>query len=604
MISLPAQSQITEKRSWLWLPGLSILALVMLSLLTINSAWIQGKILDIHKDPFTIERSMNALATARIVIPLGLAAALLAYLAGRRFLCEAAQAKLAIAPQRLDQFFSALALVSTLCALFRLLQCPLGGDDSYIDYRYVLRWLDGQFDYNTGERVMGFTSHLHLLALWLLCLVCRTREVDLVSYYLNCAADQITTVLLFALVWAVYRRFLPAFVAALLYATNVYSCQEVVAGKETALVTLTMLLAMLALQLGKFKWLPWCANALFWLRPEGAMSTLVLLFTGYQKEGKNIIKSALVPCALSAALLLFLYLYFGTILPHGMIAKAKAHQPVQLLPTLKLPLDAIGSEISNATLSPILGSFNWTYAGLTVLACAACLVFFKAEPWKLYRNLVLAQLAFLLATRPAYFGWYFCWFTLLGPILIAVAINFVQANPLAWTKLPRCAAAAILGLHVVAYTIIGTLWAPYNWLWTLERVKVYREVALYMIQRTGGQIPIAAADVGMLGYSYPGHITDVMGLVSDESLKYYPLKTKYGVWPYIKYLIPPAAIAGMKPTYLIAAASIVDELLLDDPQFKQDYVEIKRWENPNMVGKVVYIFERKAAADAPGGPEK
>jgi hypothetical protein len=175
---------------------------------------------------------------------------------------------------------------------------------------------------------------------------------------------------------------------------------------------------------------------------------------------------------------------------------------------------------------------------------------------------------------------------------------------LAWKKLPRYAAAAILGLHVVAYTIIGTLWAPYNWLWTLERVKVYREVALYMIQRTGGQMPIAAADVGMLGYSYPGHITDVMGLVSDESLKYYPLKTKYGVWPYIKYLIPPAAIAGLKPTYLIAAASIVDELLLDDPQFKHDYVEIKRWENPNMVGKVVYIFERKAAADAPGGPEK
>lgn len=105
MISLPAQSQITEKRSWLWLPCLSILALVMLSLLTANSPWIQGKILDIHKDPFTIERSMNALATARIVIPLGLAAAFLAYLAGRRFLCEAAQAKLAIAPQRLDQFF-------------------------------------------------------------------------------------------------------------------------------------------------------------------------------------------------------------------------------------------------------------------------------------------------------------------------------------------------------------------------------------------------------------------------------------------------------------------------------------------------------------------
>lgn len=592
MISLPAESRITGKKNWPWLPGLSAAIMLVLSLMMINSGWIQGKIVELHKDPFTLERSFNALAAARLLIPGGVLLALAGYLPFRNRMAKDG------VTLRADQFFAALLFTSTVCALLRLLQCPVAGDDSYIDFRYVLRWLGGNFDYNTGEKVMGFTSHLHLILLYLICLAARTNSVDLASYYLSCFADQITTVLLFALVWKVYKRFLPAFLASLLYAANVYSCQEVVAGKESALVALTMTGALYALVESRLKWLPWCGNILFWLRPEGAASCLVLLFTAYKKEGKQVIKSAWLPCALSVALLLFLFAYFGTIMPHGMIAKAKAHQPVQLLPTLKLPLETIGSEFTNATLSPLTGGLDGIYTVATLLAVASLLLL-KAEPWKLFRGMVFAQLAFLLISRPAYFGWYFCWFSLLGPILAAVACHYLLEPATKPKAVLLKIAAAAMAVHVFLYVAIGLFWAPYNWLWTLERVRVYREAAQYLIERTGGNVPIAAADVGMIGYTYPGHITDIMGLISEESLQYYPLKTKYGVWPFIKYLMPPQAIAGLKPIYLVAAGSIVDELLLEDEQFKQNYFEIRRWENPDMVGRVVYIFQRKDTIDKP-----
>lgn len=548
----------------------------------LEPAWIADRITSLHHDPFTLERSKQALQVSKIAIPATLlgALALLPWL--RRYLGPSSQEK------NINGTLLLIILAIALC--LRLWQCPVAGDDSYVDYRYVLRWLSGHFDYNDGEHVMGFTSHLHLLILWLLCSIFQTHTVDLTSYYLNCAVDTSNCLLLFTLIYQLFKGKLPAFAAALIYATNVYCCQEVVSGKETALVTMTALIAMLAIENKRFGILPWCANALFLLRPEGLLSCLVVLLTAFKNQTRSsFIRSALLPCLITAALYLFLFSYFGTIMPHGMVAKAKIWMPMALAPTIMIPLYTISSQAVNASLSVFLhGNNDINYAAGTIAIFLFMLWRYKEPGLALYRNIALVQLGFLLATRPAYFGWYFCWFTLLGPLLLA-KLTTLNCPKALWQRLWKTTLAVQIGLSA----IIGLYFAPYNWLWTLQRVVVYREAALYLLAKTGGKEPICASDVGMIGYTYPGPIVDIQGLVTDESLRYYPIKKDFGLWNFAKYLIPPEAVSAMKPKYLVAAATICDGLLLEDADFKKHYSILKQWNDEHMVGKVVYIFERQ-----------
>ena len=66
--------------------------------------------------------------------------------------------------------------------LFYSLQFPVCLDDAYIDFRYVYRWLNGLgFDYNQGEAILGFTSHLHLFLLFIVALIFQNQDIALVS---------------------------------------------------------------------------------------------------------------------------------------------------------------------------------------------------------------------------------------------------------------------------------------------------------------------------------------------------------------------------------------------------------------------------------------
>jgi hypothetical protein len=79
---------------------------------------------------------------------------------------------------------------------------------------------------------MGFTSHLHLVALWFFCLLFHTQAVDMACYYLSLTAETACTILLYSLVVKVYGRTLPAFVAGLSFAASMFECAEVTTGKE------------------------------------------------------------------------------------------------------------------------------------------------------------------------------------------------------------------------------------------------------------------------------------------------------------------------------------------------------------------------------------
>jgi hypothetical protein len=565
------------------LPFITVIFCILCTLANSSSYALQERIYSLHHDPFTIERSLNGLRLASTLIPAVLALSLLLQLS---------LVKTYVAAEWRWQWqrnYCLVALLFTISLSLRLWQCPLAQDDSYIDYRYVQHWLTGQFDYNSGEHVMGFTSHLHLLTLWAVCLLSRSNAVDLVSYYLNCGVDTFNTLFLFFVMVKIYGRTLPAFIASLCYAVSSYNCSQTIAGKETALVNFVLLLAIYCMKTSRTAMLPWCANALFLFRPEGIIACLITLATTLQAKGREALKSFIVPCGITCALYAFLLIYFGSILPHGMIAKHKVLLPGDFFSVFMGCISLAGNVMTNSTFFLSLpGLEAWPFFATTLLLFAYSFWRFKEPSLALYRNIALAQLILLAVVQSRVFSWYFCWFALLIPIVMAqmTADAFAPKEGKHWV--PVICFRAVVVFLLLAYLRTGFFFAPYAWIPYLERGVAYREAALFIQEKGQGKALAASSDIGILGYYYTGPVLDLMGLISCEPLKYYPIKNNPG----LIYLIPPKAVSDFKPKYLMAPFGHVYGMLLNDEDFKSHYTELKTWTNPAMTDGIVTVWER------------
>jgi hypothetical protein len=567
------------------LPAASVLVCIVLTLFTSDASRWQQCIHSIHKDAFTIGLSFHGLWLARVVVPLVLLISLPTYL----FL----QRRWAGYRWRIwHSNYCLLTILVTITLVLRFWQCPLAMDDSYLDYRYVQHWLSGQFDYNPGEHIMGFTSHLHVVALWLICSIFHTKSVDTVSYLFNCTLDAINNILLYFLIIRVYGRKLPAFVASLWFAVSMYNCAEVAVGKETGLVNLALLLCLWGVKTNCLAALPWIANALFLLRPEGLLAGSIILITALKTRGIFALKAFVLPCLITVAWYVFLYCYFGSIMPHGMIAKHKVFPPApfwEIDPGAEF-VALIGSQMTNSSLGFVLKEMGWwPFVAVVALAFVYAFRCFKEPCWVLYRNIALVQMIFLIITRPLVFGWYLCWFALFGPIIMACFTALAWPASKGGWILPLIIMRAAICFLAVLYLYTGIEYIPFNWVPYLERGVLYREAALFLQERTKGLDVVAASDVGFLGYYYKGPIIDVMGLITDKALTFYP----DNLMPGQNYLLPPPAISAYKPKYLMAPFNHTKGVLERDPDFLSHYTVLKRFESPVIEDRYVYIWQRK-----------
>ncbi len=88
-----------------------------------------------------------------------------------------------------------------------------------------------------------------------------------------------------------------------------------------------------------------------------------------------------------------------------------------------------------------------------------------------------------------------------------------------------------------------------------EREDLYREVAL-SIPRNPPPLPLlAASEIGVLGYYYPGPILDLVGLVSPQAVG----RTDRD------------KIAAARPAWIVSYDSHLDPALLGSPELARDY---------------------------------
>ncbi|MGQ9598723.1 MAG: hypothetical protein ACUVWZ_04840 [Anaerolineae bacterium] len=493
----------------------------------------------------------------------------------------------------------------------RLLAGPRTIDDAYITFRYARNLADGfGFVYNPGQRVLGTTTPLYTL---LMAVAWRLGWHDLpwVALALNAVVDAATAVLLYWLGLRLVRSHIVAVGAGLAWAVSPMSVTFAIGGMETSAVIFFLVASFAAYAAGRSHLSAAVIALAVLTRPDaligagllfGDMALRPLLARGNEPWPVRLRRlpwaEAVVFGGLLAPWVLFAMGYFGSPLPQSVQAKVRAYHMAEFQALLRLIQHLSTPFFEHLT----FGRF-WPAVGLPlylVLYLSGGLRLARHEsrtlPLLLYP---LVYVAVFSAANPLLFRWYLApplpfYFlgilTGLGSILIDLGRRYGREQAGSW----------VLGL-VTPLLLLCSLQeytphpdhgldrpAPKMAWYRLELL--YRQAAEQVRDRLQPGDIVAAADIGAVGWFTGAPILDTLGLISPESLPYYPLDPSLLV---ISYAIAPELIRDLRPDYLISLEVYVRQTLLPAPWFQEGYVLVDRLETDIYGSEGMLIFEQR-----------
>ena len=377
-------------------------------------------------------------------------------------------------------------------------QLHFASEDAYITYRYARNLAIGLgLVFNPGEKVMGFTSPLWTVwnALgWKL-----MRDPANWSRGWSVLADVVTLIVVAALLRRHVSR-ASAWVFAFLFAAWTLFAAVTASGMEiSAMLALVALGAMLAGR-GSIATGP-VLGALALMRPEGVFAAAVIALGAKWRD-------RLIALAIAAAGFGALYLYFGTIVPQSLTAKA------QLYGT---PGPWAGRHWWEWIVPFSLGRWpevpEARFVYLTTILGAPAAFVGAMRLWKLRRTEIATLAGALLivwagyaALGVAYFFWYLeiplaCWF-----LLIALGFPEIVRHRAVYVS----AALFVLGTWTV-------IWELYGGRARLERN--FALVADHLLQHSQAWDKVMLEPIGLVGYYARVTVLDEVGLVSPRIAK-------------------------------------------------------------------------------------
>lgn len=490
-----------------------------------------------------------------------------------------------------------------LACILRLANGPLTVDDAYITFRYARNLAEGSgFAYNPGEPVLGTTTPL-----WALLLAGLHRatglELPSLAWVLNTAFDAATAGLLVVLVRRLGGGRGASLAAGLLFAAAPMSVAYAAAGMEASLLGLLLCLAGLAASGGRMLVAAALVGLATLTRPEGALAALLVLGEQAWRARRLPVAPALVYLGVLAPWLVCATLIFGGPLPQTMVAKAAAYLVDPLANALALALQPGLPGLSLLVLAG-LPAISGPLA-VAALAISAAVGLFSARlAWRLVRErqgaaLALFPIGYVLAYALAglrgvrMFHWY----------LVPLVPFYCAALGLA---VERLAASRLLrGRAWLAYGGLALWWLPGFALlstqpslplgFTLERERVYREIAAEYREAWTERTLVAAPEIGTLGYYSRARILDSVGLVSPQSVSLAPLPPAMLA---SDNAISPALVQAARPDYVVSLDQFVSHSLLPDPWFARHYELVDARPARVWSSQAVLVFRRVDAADA------
>jgi hypothetical protein len=494
----------------------------------------------------------------------------------------------------------ALSLLAYTTVFLRALQFPIGEDDSFIDYRYIRNWLDGAgFDYNPGERVLGFTSHFHLLVVWLGALLSRSNNVIVVAQMINLLAQLLTLGLGFKVLRLILKSEWYALSGCALLTFSPMFVDQTAFGKELPIVDFLILLSIYAITLRRWTLLAWASNLLFMSRPEGAIWLSITAIYSFAKDKFKVMKAWLPPLVLSGAVYCGLLAYFGTFLPHGGIAKAVMYPDRPFGECNILIMETIAAY---ANLTPfnihrtIIDRIVSIIIGVILLFLA--LLNFRQEALRLYIWNAMVLILIFFAANTKMFSWYYCWFALIPffllPMLEQKLLGNIKKGPIDAVKVLAASYLLIAPMVMQPSLLEMTCYPIFHDSHFKHRLVRYVECAHYLEEQlpltVREKISVATAEPGMFGYSYHGKIIDLGGLVSNGMFKYYPVPKAQRA-PGTDYSVPASAIYALEPEYVLFCEPWGINGILSDKKFEDTYTRDKTWDVDKQFN--VTLFRRR-----------
>lgn len=219
----------------------------------------------------------------------------------------------------------------------RILPGPRTIDDAYITFRYARNLLEGNGPvFNPGQHVLGTTTPLYMgvLAAVALPLGGSAAPFPEIALLINALADALTCLLLIR-IGSSLRSAAAGWAAALLWAVSPMSVTFAVGGLETSLYILLLISVLYCRLQGKLNAMSVLAGLAFLTRPDALILVVLiwaeLAFSFLRQNGFRVGLGKLFRVSLPFLLILigwssFAGLYYGTLLPHSMLAKSVAYR--------------------------------------------------------------------------------------------------------------------------------------------------------------------------------------------------------------------------------------------------------------------------------------
>lgn len=496
-------------------------------------------------------------------------------------------------PKEMFAKITALLLAATSLSV-RLTYGPRTVDDAFISFRYARNIADGVgFVFNRGEHVLGTTTPLFTLVLSLFCWM--GVDLSLAAWWFSSLLDVGTTLLIYRIIWRCTGSILAAALGAILFAVSSGSIIFAGGGMESSLFVFGVTLSMSFFLDQHFNWAATTAAFAALTRPEGVLLLLVMgalyIFLYHQMPWRMIGISLLI----GLPWLLFATLYFGSPLPHAMIAKRSTYA----LP----PLTALRS------LLDYLVDYTFPLAGVALVRSLkyGCLImmFLLAVVTELSRKKQLYQqtfvalwlfpalyLALYAVANPPVWEWYAL--PIVVPAIILTSSGLFYGMRVALRSL-GITVRILPGIFVALLMIVGSAGAVEirHTLSTdvrIGRELIYKAIAQQLSHHVSIQTKVAAPEIGALGYYLPtAVILDTQGLVSPISIRHQQMMQGEGM---VNGSVPLSLIVEELPEFIVAPESLIRYSLLDSQWFSTNYHQIMSFDSNVWGSSGILVFAR------------
>jgi hypothetical protein len=491
-------------------------------------------------------------------------------------------------------------LIGFIAFVARLVPGPRTIDDAYITFRYAQNLLLGHgLVYNPGEAVLGTSTPLYAVLMAIVGLFMGGVKAPFphIALIVNGLADGLTCILLIRLGQSLgYRR--AGIAAALIWAIAPWSVTFAIGGMETSVLILLATATFYFYSTDKPVRAALCASLSLLTRPDALLFVLPIAFERlrsivinrkslHRKDIFQEIGIFILPGFLWAIYALATY---GTPIPNSVSAKVVAY---------RLPPEQGLVRFVQHYATPFLGHLTfgtwWIGFGMIlfpVLFILGALRLLRDDinKWPLIAYPWLYLLVFAIA-NPLIFRWY------LSPPLPLYFLGIFIGGERVGRDLKSKVPIYILGFVAVILTLNGWTYLPDHGpsrpspeMAYIELEMLYQDVAEQLRPELEPDHTVAAADVGAVGYYTQARILDTLGLISPESVPYYPLPEEDLV---INYAIPTELIQDLQPDYLIILEVYGRNTLLKDPLFHNLYDLLQEVPTDIYGSEGMLIFQRK-----------